>query len=182
LLVGVFQNQPLAFILHAVASTQLDMVQLHGSEPVEWARHIPVPVIKVFHVDAEGNGLEGITRPGLHEFVLLDSVRPGDRLSGGNGKAVDWDLAASIVAAGEIPSGKVSQGKEEMDSANGIRPVTDEVMPIMLAGGLRPENVKEAVDKVHCWAVDVSGGVETADRRGKDAKKMLAFVRAAKGS
>jgi len=37
LLVGVFQNQPLSFILHAVATTQLDIVQLHGSEPVEWA-------------------------------------------------------------------------------------------------------------------------------------------------
>ncbi|KAK0195812.1 anthranilate synthase [Armillaria mellea] len=69
LVVGVFQNQPLREILHAVSACQLDAVQLHGSEPVEWARQIPVPVIKAFHAEA------GITRPGYHHFVLLDSLR-----------------------------------------------------------------------------------------------------------
>lgn len=171
LLVGVFQDQPLSFILHAVAATQLDMVQLHGSEPVEWAKHIPVPVIKVFHVDADGNGLQGLTRPGFHEFVLLDSVRPGEGLSGGSGKVVDWDLAANIVSEGEIPN-----------KALKVKPSTEELMPIILAGGLTPENVKEAIDKVHCWAVDVSGGVESPDQAGKDVAKIAAFIQAAKGT
>jgi anthranilate synthase/indole-3-glycerol phosphate synthase/phosphoribosylanthranilate isomerase len=183
LLVGVFQNQPLAFILRMVAAARLDIVQLHGSEPMEWAKHIPVPVIKAFHVNADGTGLEGITRPGLHEFVLLDSVRP-DGLSGGSGKIVDWDLAASVVAAGEIGGAKVTEvngdNNLETNDVDGDKSVNGEPMLIILAGGLTPENVEEAVDKVHPWAVDVSGGVEGANGLGKDVNKVIAFIKAAK--
>ena len=179
LLVGVFQNQPLAFILHVVVAAQLDAVQLHGSEPVEMARHIPVPVIKAFHANVDGTGLEGITRPGLHRFVLLDSVRP-DGLSGGSGKIVDWDLAASVVAAGEIEGSKTEVDGATSDTSD-VESIKSESMPIILAGGLTPENVKEAVEKVHPWAVDVSGGVETIDGLGKDANKVVAFIQAAKG-
>lgn len=179
LLVGVFQNQPLAYILHVVAVAQLDIVQLHGSEPAEWARHIPVPVIKVFHIDAEGNGLEGITRPGLNQFVMLDATRPGSfkRLSGGSGMSVDRDLAARVVAAGEIVGNKVPESDGKPSEV--VDAIVGEPMPIILAGGLTPENVKEAVDKVHPWAVDVSGGVE--GNVGKDAEKIVAFIRAVKG-
>nr|GAT57791.1 anthranilate synthase [Mycena chlorophos] len=103
LLVGVFQNAPLATILHAVAYAQLDVVQLHGSEPTEWSRHIPVPVIRAFHVGSDGKGLEGITRGGAHQFILLDSLRnDGSGVSGGSGQIFDWDLAKSVVEAGEI--------------------------------------------------------------------------------
>ncbi|KII95743.1 hypothetical protein PLICRDRAFT_150624 [Plicaturopsis crispa FD-325 SS-3] len=167
LLVGVFQDQPLSEILDAVATAQLDLVQLHGSEPVEWAKHIPVPVIRAFHVDAAGRGLEGLTRPGLNAFVLLDAVRP-DGLSGGSGKVVDWELAKGVVDAGELFRGAGSSGETAR-------------MPIMLAGGLTPDNVREAVERVRPWAVDVSGGVETEDGSAKDIEKLQAFIRAVKG-
>ncbi|KAJ7188599.1 glutamine amidotransferase [Mycena filopes] len=101
LIVGVFQNAPLSTILHAVAYAQLDIVQLHGSEPIDWARQIPVPVIRVFHVGQDGKGVEGITRGGAHQFILLDSVRE-DGMSGGTGKVVDWEFAKSVVESGEI--------------------------------------------------------------------------------
>ncbi|KAJ7782785.1 glutamine amidotransferase [Mycena metata] len=101
LVVGVFQNAPLATILHAVAYAQLDIVQLHGSEPTDWARQIPVPVIRVFHVGPDGKGVDGITRGGVHQFILLDSVRE-DGMSGGTGKVVDWEFAKSVVEGGEI--------------------------------------------------------------------------------
>ncbi|EGO00892.1 hypothetical protein SERLA73DRAFT_87230 [Serpula lacrymans var. lacrymans S7.3] len=194
LLVGVFQNQSLSDILDAVASAQLDMVQLHGSEPLEWAKHIPVPVIRAFHVGPQGSGLEDITRPGLHEFVLLDSQRASDGLSGGSGKVVDWDLAARVVKAGELvtvaaavsetaasadePKVNGSQGEVNGDGSH----VPKSFMPILLAGGLTPENVKEAILKVDPWAVDVSGGVETADGKGKDMEKVVAFINAVKGT
>ncbi|KAJ7125040.1 anthranilate synthase component II [Mycena epipterygia] len=103
LVVGVFQNAPLSTILHAVAYAQLDIVQLHGSEPTDWARQIPVPVIRAFHVGKEGKGIEGITRGGAHQFILLDSMRDdGSGVSGGTGKVIDWEFAKSVVDAGEI--------------------------------------------------------------------------------
>ncbi|KAI0633485.1 N-anthranilate isomerase [Trametes polyzona] len=163
LIVGVFQNQPLDAILRAVEEIQLDVVQLHGAEPTEWARHIPVPTIRVFHVEHDGTGLAGIARPGAHQFVLLDAVPKGSAngLSGGTGARIDLELAKSVVEKGEVGAG--------------------EKLPIILAGGLTPGNVKEVVETVRPWAVDVSGGVETADGSGKDPEKVKAFIAAAKG-
>lgn len=168
LLVGVFQNQPLSHILDVVAAVQLDIVQLHGREPAEWARHIPVPVIKVFHIDPEGNGTEGLTRPGLNQFVLLDATKAFGALSGGTGTTVDRSLAARVVTAGEF-------ALKKLPGSDAPAP-----MPIILAGGLTPENVREAVEAVRPWAVDVSGGVE-GDGDGKDIEKVKAFIQAAKG-
>ncbi|KZT19007.1 hypothetical protein NEOLEDRAFT_1183754 [Neolentinus lepideus HHB14362 ss-1] len=202
LLVGVFQDQPLEYILSAVSLAQLDLVQLHGSEPAEFAKFLPVPVIKVFHVASEGAGKgkdAELKKQGLHQFVLLDSLR-SDGLSGGSGKAVDWDYAKEVVEGGEI---EVGQGS--LPVVNGIAAVDGQApvgvattagasmvnaptptlpyfpMPIILAGGLTPENVREAVEKVRPWTVDVSGGVETADGQGKDLEKVKSFIRAAKG-
>ncbi|OBZ69926.1 Multifunctional tryptophan biosynthesis protein [Grifola frondosa] len=144
LLVGVFQNQPLAAILHAVAVAHLDMVQLHGAEPPEWARHIPVPTIRVFHVDERGGGLRGVARPAR--------TRSGER--------VDLALVRDVVR----------RGRAWRESVAGCA-----------CGGLTPENVREAVEMVRPWAVDVSGGVER-EGGGKDMAKMMAFVAAAKGT
>ncbi|KAH9048469.1 N-anthranilate isomerase [Lactarius hengduanensis] len=166
LLVGVFQDQPLSFILHCVAAAQLDLVQLHGSEPLEWGKRIPVPVIRVFHVDADGRGLQSITRPSLHHHVLLDTaVSPGG-LSGGGGKTFDWEHAKRVVRAGEV-------------GATGGAPSP---LPIVLAGGLTPDNIAEAVSIVHPWVVDVSGGVETEDGTGKDPDKVRRFIDAVRES
>ncbi|KAF7800093.1 hypothetical protein EIP86_011337 [Pleurotus ostreatoroseus] len=170
LLVGVFQNHSLSEIVEAVAATGLDIVQLHGSEPAEWAKHIPVPVIRVFHVNEHGEGLADLRRPGLNKFVLLDAVVPGaaSGLSGGSGAKLDWALARDVVKKGEV------------GSVEGVK--TPYPMPIILAGGLTPENVREAVDTVHPWAVDVSGGVEMDGETRKDTDKVRAFIKAAKGT
>ncbi|KAI0301581.1 N-anthranilate isomerase [Multifurca ochricompacta] len=162
LVVGVFQDQPLSYILHCVTVVQLDVVQLHGSEPLEWTKQIPVPVIRVFHVDADGRGLDGIARPGLHQHVLLDTAVSPGALSGGSGKTFDWELARRVVLAGE------SEGSGGMSSP----------FPIVLAGGLTVDNVAQAVTVVRPWAVDVSGGVETPDGLGKDVDKVKGFIEA----
>jgi len=175
LVVGVFQRQSLEEIQRIVSDAQIDLVQLHGDEPLHWARHLSAPVIKVFHlpstvvneesasssVENSDVGLQEITRPGLHEFVLLDSMRSGSKLSGGSGTTLDWDVAKKIVEAGEILNGRAALP-----------------MPVILAGGLTVDNVASAVACVKPWAVDVSGGVETDGT--KDLEKITAFVRAAK--
>ena len=164
LLVGVFQKQSLDEILCAVSIAQLDIVQLHGSEPLEWARHIPVPVIRAFHIKSgeENKSLADVARPGLHEFVLLDSVRDAkegeEALSGGSGKVFDWEAIKPVVR----------------DSKGGQ-------LPVIVAGGLTPENVKAVVANAKPWAVDVSGGVENEDGSSKDVERIKAFVQAAKG-
>jgi anthranilate synthase/indole-3-glycerol phosphate synthase/phosphoribosylanthranilate isomerase len=175
LLVGVFQNQPLPFILHCIAVAQLDMVQLHGSEPLEWSKYIPVPVIRVCHVDADGNSLKDVARPGLHQHVLLDTAVSRGGLSGGGGKTFDWELAKRVVLAGE--GGGVEEGKESLATGSTSSPP----LPIILAGGLTVDNVAEAVSVVRPWAVDVSGGVEIADGTGKDVEKVKGFISAVRG-
>lgn len=85
-------------------------------------------------------------------------VEPGAALafmldsSRGSGVKGDWDAAAAVAAK----------------------------MPLWLAGGLSPENVREAIAVVGPWAVDVSSGVETDG--AKDAGKIAAFVRAVRGA
>ncbi|GAA5864494.1 hypothetical protein JCM3774_005145 [Rhodotorula dairenensis] len=172
LFVGVFQNASLHEILHAVDSLRLDLVQLHGSEPTHWARLIPVPVIRAFHVDEkveadlkEAEQLREATRPGFHALALLDtkvSHEPG-ALSGGAGKKFDWQVARRLVN-----SRQQSYGGQQVDQP----------LPIVLAGGLDAANVRQAVETVRPFAVDVSGGVETAGE--KDLDKIREFVRCAK--
>jgi phosphoribosylanthranilate isomerase len=82
---------------------------------------------------------------------LLDAHKPGEY--GGTGHAADWSLAAGLAANA----------------------------PILLAGGLRPENVAEAVRQVHPWGVDVASGVEWAPGK-KDGQRMAAFVQAARAA
>ena len=81
---------------------------------------------------------------------LLDSFVPGRR--GGTGARFNWDLAVEAQQLGR---------------------------PILLAGGLTPENIADAVGRVRPYAVDVSSGVEAAPGR-KDAGKVRAFIAAAK--
>ena len=81
LLVGVFQNQDLDYVLEQQKLLDLDVIQLHGSEPLEWARLIPVPVIRRYGPDdAE------LTKRGYHALPLLDSA------VGGNAEKQDSSL------------------------------------------------------------------------------------------
>ncbi|KAI0887678.1 indole-3-glycerol phosphate synthase-domain-containing protein [Annulohypoxylon maeteangense] len=79
LLVGVFQNQPLDEIIELQKRYSLDVVQLHGHEPVEWARVIPVPILRRFTPGEPGIGVRGyhtvpLFDPGSGSGQLLDTV------------------------------------------------------------------------------------------------------------
>ncbi|KAL9604043.1 MAG: hypothetical protein Q9219_000805 [cf. Caloplaca sp. 3 TL-2023] len=90
LLVGVFRNQPLDYILEQQRLLGLDLVQLHGSEPIEWASLIPVPVIRRF-----GFQEPGISRRGYHALPLLDSAL------GGTGETLDVASVRKTLRADE---------------------------------------------------------------------------------
>ena len=88
LLVGVFQDQPLSHVLAQQKSFDLDIVQLHGSEPIEWARYIPVPVIRRFSPDDPGAG-----KSGYHSLPLLDSA------TGGSGERLDLSAVKHTLSS-----------------------------------------------------------------------------------
>lgn len=85
--------------------------------------------------------------------LLLDAYK--DNQYGGTGHVVDWDLAAEIVQRSE--------------------------RPVILAGGLTPDNVAKAVERVRPYAVDVSSGIESMPGM-KDVAKLRDFIQAAKGA
>ncbi|PWY77494.1 N-anthranilate isomerase [Aspergillus heteromorphus CBS 117.55] len=86
LLVGVFQNQPLEYVLTQQQKLGLDVVQLHGSEPLEWAKLIPVPVIRKFSLDEPA-----IARRAYHTLPLLDSG------VGGTGELLDQSRVQKVL-------------------------------------------------------------------------------------
>lgn len=164
LFVGVFQNPTLEYLLRTVDELALDVVQLHGNEPVEWARLVSVPVIQVFHVAATSEGpaaeeslLKNATRSGYHSLALLDTMVGTGGMSGGAGKTFDWDVAGKLIECRGQGQGR---------------------LPVLLAGGMDAENVKTAIQQVHPWGIDISGGVETGGV--KDMDKIRAFIKAVK--
>lgn len=152
LLVGVFARMTPAEVNDIAEAARLDLVQLSGGEDDAFVRAVQRPVLRTIHV-RDGDDTADITEriiPGLAAATLLDTAVPG--ALGGTGTAFDWTLAEDVAAR----------------------------FPVVLAGGLTPENVGEAVRTVRPWAVDVSSGVETG--AAKDPEKIRAFIRAAKGA
>ncbi|ORX48251.1 anthranilate isomerase [Hesseltinella vesiculosa] len=157
LVVGVFVNATVSHMIKVATQVGLDAIQLHGSEAVELARFLPLPVIKAFAVDSQTNVprlLPSLAQPGYHHMVLLDakvSSLPDDQ-QGGHGVAFDWSLAKQVVQHKKSPNG----------------------FPIILAGGLSSTNVATALHQVKPWVVDVSSGVETDGV--KDLDKIREFI------
>ncbi|KAL7930025.1 indole-3-glycerol phosphate synthase domain-containing protein, partial [Trichoderma chlorosporum] len=83
--VGVFQNQPLSEVLEKQRLYNLDLVQLHGEEPIEWAKAIPVPVIRCFKPSHPAVGIRG-----YHVVPLLDS-------GAGSGKLLDVSSVKEVL-------------------------------------------------------------------------------------
>ncbi|MBI1886244.1 MAG: phosphoribosylanthranilate isomerase [Chloroflexi bacterium] len=148
LLVGVFADQD-ADTINAIADEcWLDLIQLSGSEPWEMCSYLRRPVLKCMKVREGQSAEEVLAAVGEGGVPLLDPYVEGTY--GGTGKTLDWEVAAVVARR----------------------------VPVVLAGGLDPGNVTEAVCTVHPWAVDVSSGVETEGV--KDLNKVRAFIKAAK--
>lgn len=133
----------------------LDMLQLHGTESPERVAQVRarygLPVMKAVGVADEADLAALIEYSLAADQILIDAKPPkGADLPGGNGLAFDWRLLV---------------GRKWL-------------RPWMLAGGLTPENVADAIRLTGARQVDVSSGVETAPGV-KDAGLMAAFVKAA---
>ena len=157
LAVGVFVDAPASEIAKEVARSGLDLVQLHGNEPPELIDDLPVAAIKVFRPlpgtapDALLAELDQFLRaPRPPAVFLIDGYAAGS--SGGSGVRADWDLAAEIASE----------------------------RPVILGGGLDPENVAGAIRRVRPFGVDVSSGVEVGGV--KDTARIEAFIRAARSA
>jgi phosphoribosylanthranilate isomerase len=146
-LAGVFVNQTLDEIAHAVDAIGLTHVQLHGDEGPsfanEVARRTGAKVIKAARV-AHASDLQDLER-WRTDFHLVDAAVEGVR--GGSGVTWDWSLAARRRSK----------------------------VPMILAGGLTPENVAEGIAAVHPYAVDVASGVES-EPGVKDPEMLEAFL------
>ncbi len=154
--VGLIVDADDAMLDLVTSAVPLDMLQLHGSETPDRVRAIKarygLPVMKAVGVATSSDLVALDTYCRVADQVLVDAKPPKDaQLPGGNGLAFDWQL----IAGRRWP------------------------VPWMLAGGLTPDNVAEAVRLTGARQVDVSSGIESAPGV-KDPDLMRAFVAAAK--
>ncbi len=153
--VGLFVHSPARDTVEAFERLGLDIIQLHGDEPPEYAAELGGrPVIKAFRLGADGlsTAVEYLRRCRqlgcLPALCLFDSRVPG--VYGGTGQVADW------TELKEYPS-------------------EDWHPPLVLAGGLTPENVASAIEHVRPSAVDTASGVESSPGR-KDPGLVRRFV------
>jgi phosphoribosylanthranilate isomerase len=145
--VGVFRDEEIEVVQEIIQYCRLTLVQLHGSESAEYCRKISCQVIKSFAMRADSSQEELAPYADAVSGFLLDTYHK--YMAGGSGTAFDWKLVGQVKPPG----------------------------PVILAGGLTPENVGEAIRQVKPYAVDVNSGVEYQPGR-KDADKLKRFVRA----
>lgn len=150
--IGVFVDASADEVWEAVARLGLTAVQFHGDEAPETCAMAPVPVIKAIRVGPEFDPASVDRYGGTVSALLLDTLTAGAR--GGTGIAFDW-----YDVAGRLPAWA----------------------PIVVAGGLGPLNVAEAVRALRPFAVDVSSGVE-ASPGIKDHALIDSFVAAVRAA
>ncbi|MGC3988205.1 MAG: phosphoribosylanthranilate isomerase [Chthoniobacteraceae bacterium] len=152
--VAVMVNPTYEEVLQVMGSGAFGLVQLHGDEPPGFCEKLVADeglrVIKALPLRGRDD-FEKIfeyEKMGL-SALLVDAYVPGE--FGGTGKLIDLEVAAELAH-------------------QRLR------IPLILSGGLHPENVAGAVEKVRPYAVDVASGVEGATPRNKDFAKLRAFV------
>jgi len=163
--VPVFVNSVLVIMpanaqqaIHMIQSAKPSAVQVHNALPLselKLIRETGVKLIKTVPVSENADAAALIKQvrelSGIADAVLLDTALAGK--SGGTGVPHNWEVSSEIV----LNSG----------------------MPVILAGGLNPNNVKDAVRSVRPYAVDTASGVEIDGK--KDEKKVIEFIKKAKG-
>lgn len=149
--IGVFVNEEAGRVRTLMDQCGLALAQLHGDESASYCESLGRPALKALRVKNREAFLA------LAEFQGRANVRGfvidahSDHAYGGTGQTVDWAVAAEVARS----------------------------VPILLAGGLTPSNLAEAIRQVHPYGVDVSSGVEARPGK-KDPSKVKAFIEAAR--
>jgi phosphoribosylanthranilate isomerase len=159
--VAVFVNETPETIEEVCGDLEIGVVQLSGHERADSLARIRYPMIKAVHL-SPGAGLDSLRGYPCGAF-LLDAAIPG--IFGGTGHCLDWEKLGRMIGGPLVRFGDGESGGPGR--------------PWMLAGGLTPENVSEAVRLAHPFGVDVASGVESAPGK-KDPEKMKAFVHRAR--
>ena len=148
--VGVFVNPDRDFVLRAIEETGIDTLQLHGEETPEFCARFARSKVIKAFRVRDEETLRACLQ--YREYAwLLDSYVEGAQ--GGTGVAFNWDVAVEATKLSRM---------------------------VILAGGLKVDNVGEAVRRVRPYAVDVSSGVELAPGK-KDHSRIRDFIAAARG-
>lgn len=150
--VGVFVDAPASYVREIARQVGLQVVQLHGGYRPQHMASLSRE-FAVWRVIRVRGVLraEQVRTWRSAQALLLDSFHP--KVKGGTGEKFDWKFAKNAKRHGRI----------------------------ILAGGLTPENVGEAIRQVHPWAVDVASGIEVRPGK-KSLRKMRAFVRAVRAA
>ena len=152
--VGVFVNANINTVKQITRRCGLDWVQLSGDEPWEYCARLERPIIKALRL-SQARPPEQVIKEidegmrmlrGKEALILLDTH--DSNLYGGTGRTFDWSLAAPLTRC----------------------------FPVIIAGGLTPENVSELIKKVAPWGVAVSSGMESGG--AKDTEKIRKFIEA----
>ena len=145
--VGVFVNEDRKKVEEIAENCGLTTLQFHGEESSSYCEGFKQKVVKAFRVKDKSVLEKAVQYKDKVDGYLLDTYSPSKY--GGTGKTFDWSIAKEIKEFG---------------------------LPIILSGGLNPENIREAISEVEPYGVDVSSGVE--ERPGKkNMEKLINFVR-----
>jgi len=150
---GVFVNATLDHVLQTADGVGLTMLQFHGDEgPAYCAEAARRTGCKVIKAARVRSGADVQALAPFHtDYHLLDSYTAG--VPGGTGETFSWEIA------------RARRGR----------------IPMILSGGLNPDNVADAIAAVHPYAVDVATGVELSPGR-KDPDKLAAFAAAVRST
>ena len=150
-IVALFANPSREEVETVLETGFVNLLQFHGSETEDFCRSFDVPYLKALRVKNFQFLAESINKYETASYLLLDSY--SDRELGGSGETFDWALGKSFVQ-------KAGQ-------------------KVIIAGGLTPENVKEAVEQIDPFGIDVSSGVEASPGM-KDVAKLKRFIEGAR--
>jgi len=146
--VALFKDASTEEVEAVLACVEIDLLQFHGSEDPAYCRSFGRPYIKAL-------GLKGVAD-------IAAAIADGER---------DYTEARALLLDGHAP-GEAGGSGESLDWSSLARAAK----PLILAGGLDPDNVRRAIELARPYAVDVSSGVE-ASPGIKDAAKINAFLR-----